>query len=155
MAPGARIRLASLFAVAAVTLVACGGDDTTSSTELPAAEATDGDVDSSGVRVVSAEEAAGIVADAPDGLVVLDVRTPEEFAEGRLEGALNIDIYRDDFAETIDALDRDIPYVLYCRSGNRSQQARMLMDEFGFGDVADVDGGIVAWVDAGLPVVTS
>ena len=47
-----------------------------------------------------------------------------------------------------------MPYLLYCRSGNRSGQALAIMEELGFLDVADIDGGIVAWDDAGLPVVT-
>lgn len=134
---------------------ACGSDDG------DAAPATDSASDTSdaaaaapGVRVVSPDEAAEIQADPPDGLVVLDVRTPEEFAEGHLEGAVLLDIYRDDFAEELATFDRELPYLLYCRSGNRSEQARVLMTDLEFSDVADIDGGIVAWAEAGYPVVT-
>ncbi len=93
-----------------------------------------------------------ILADAPDDLVVLDVRTPEEFAEGHLADATLIDIYEADFADRIAELDPDVPYVVYCRSGNRSGQAVELMGELGFTDVTDIDGGILAWNAAGLPI---
>lgn len=85
-------------------------------------------------------------------LVVLDVRTPDEFNAGHLDGAVMIDFYESDFAANINELDRDQPYLLYCRSGNRSGQTLALMEDLGFTNVADVDGGINAWLDAGLPV---
>lgn len=141
-----RLVLAPLVLVALV-LSACSGGEP----ESPAAAET---TDAAGVRVVSADEGAAIHADPPEDLVVLDVRTPEEFAASHIEGAILVDIAEPDFADRIAELDRDAPYLLYCRSGNRSQAARELMDQLGFVDVADVDGGIVAWADAGHPVVT-
>ncbi len=126
---------------------ACGSDDG----DLAAA-ATDGSDASTGIRVVSPESAAAILDEPPPGLVVLDVRTTEEFAEGHLADATMLDFYRDDFADRLAELDPDTPYLIYCRSGNRSGQTRALMDELGFTDVADVDGGILAWDDAGLPI---
>jgi len=115
-----------------------------------------GDADSgadSGLRLVSADAAGDIFDNQPEDLVVLDVRTPEEFDAGHLDGAIMIDFYEEDFAERISDLDRDQPYLLYCRSGNRSGSTLELMQKLGFTDVADVDGGIGAWLDAGLPVV--
>lgn len=85
--------------------------------------------------------------------MVLDVRTPEEYSDGHLERATLIDFYSADFAAQIAELDRDTPYLLYCRSGNRSGQARTLMEELGFTDVADVEGGMVSWVEGGHPTV--
>jgi rhodanese-related sulfurtransferase len=120
-------------------VVSCGGD----------AEAD------SGIRVISPESANDILFEnPPEDLVVLDVRTPDEFRGARLPDATLIDIYEPDFAERIAELDRDVPYLLYCRTGNRSGQARAIMEDLGFTDVADVDGGIAAWLDAGLPFVT-
>lgn len=143
-----RSLLGTLLAVLLV-LAACGGDS-----DGEGAAAVDPAAGASGVRVVAVEEAAEIhAADAAD-LVVLDVRTPAEFAEAHLDGAVLIDIYEPDFADRIAGLDRDVPYLLYCRSGNRSSEARELMAELGFTDVADIDGGIVSWVEAGQPVVT-
>jgi phage shock protein E len=103
-----------------------------------------------GVRVVPAADAATLL-DEP-GTVVLDIRTPPEVAQARLPGAVAIDYYQPDFAQRVDALDRDATYVLYCRSGNRTSGARALMLQLGFRDVADVDGGIIAWANAGLPL---
>ena len=152
-----RSHLASLAAIG-IVLAGCGSDDgsssiTTSTAPVSEGAAAESPTPGSGVTVVSPEEAAATIDAAPDDLVILDIRTPKEYAEGHIDGATLIDFYRDDFAEQIAALDRDDPYVLYCRSGNRSQQARSLMAELGFTDVADVDGGIVGWQAAGLPVV--
>ncbi len=129
------------LALALLAATGCGDDDVASP-------------ESPGVRVVSVQEAADIQTDPPDRLVILDVRTADEFAEGHLEGATMIDFYLDDFADRLADLDRDVPYLVYCRSGNRSEQAVGIMRELGFADVADVDGGITSWVDAGLPTVS-
>jgi len=71
-----------------------------------------------------------------------------------IEGAVMIDFYRDDFASELAKLDPEVPYVLYCRSGNRSGQTGSLMTALGLSAVDDVDGGIIAWQNAGLPLVT-
>ncbi len=94
--------------------------------------------------------AAEVVAEP--GTVLLDIRTPQEVAEGSIVGAVNIDFYEGDFRDRIAALDRDASYVVYCRSGNRSGQAMGLFEELGFTDVTEIDGGIVAWLQAGLPI---
>ena len=69
--------------------------------------------------------------------VVIDVRTPEEYGAGYLDGAKNIDIYAADFKDQIGSLDRDDRYVVYCRSGNRSGQAKEIMEQMGFTDVTN------------------
>lgn len=106
-----------------------------------------------GIRLVSATEGAAIQADPPSDLVILDVRTPEEFAEAHLEGATMIDFYKDDFADQLAELDPSVPYLLYCRSGNRSGQTTAIMEDLGFADVADIDGGILSWAEAGHATV--
>lgn len=118
-----------------------------SSTDLAATEAAA----ETGIRVVQPAEAAELLEAEPDR-VVLDVRTPAEFAEGRLEGAQLIDYNAPDFEQRVAELDRDASYLIYCRSGNRSAGARQVMEDLGFTDVVDVAGGIVAWTQAGLPV---
>ena len=113
-----------------------------------------GDAESdSGVRAVSVDNAADLFDNQPEDLIILDVRTPDEFNAGHLDGAVMIDFYESDFADRIADLDRDQPYLMYCRSGNRSGAASELMDELGFTNVAHVDGGILAWLDAGEPIV--
>ncbi len=109
----------------------------------------------SGVRTVSAVDVAGVIESAPSGLVVLDVRTPDEFGQGHLAGAVNLDFYDAGFGDLLAELDRDVPYVLYCRSGNRSSSVARMMDDMGFAEVYELDGGIVSWAAADLPLVTS
>lgn len=124
-------------------------------TEQSSTPANGADVlDTGGVRVVPVDEAVSVQANAPADLVVLDVRTAEEFADGHIEGAVMLDFYDPDFAAQIADLDPDVPYLLYCRSGNRSGQTAEIMKQLGFTDVADVDGGILAWTGAGQPTVT-
>lgn len=140
--------------VACIMVASCGGGDSeTSAPSDDAAEVTSAEAQGDGIRLVSAPDGAAMQADPPEDLVILDVRTPEEFDEGHLEGAIMIDFYSDDFAEQIGELDPNVPYLLYCRSGNRSGQTAEIMEGLNFSDVADVDGGIVSWLDAGLPVV--
>lgn len=140
--------LAAPVVAATLVLSACGGGN-----EPTAAAADETSDDAGGVRVATPAEAAATIADPPTDLVILDVRTPEEFDEGHIEGAVMIDFYRGDFAEQLADLDPDVPYVLYCRSGNRSGQTRAMMEDLGFTSVADVEGGIIEWQSAGLPVV--
>lgn len=149
--------LLAVVLTAATTLAACGGNDTGTET-APAdstATAQGNDTDVADIRVVAPEVAARTIADAPDDLVILDVRTREEFDDGHIEGAVMLDFYRDDFADELAKFDPTRPYVLYCRSGNRSSQARAIMADLGFESVEDIDGGIVGWQEAGLPVVTA
>lgn len=83
------------------------------------------------------------------GIVLLDVRTPAEFAQGHLQGAINIDFQSGYFAEEIAKLDKDATYAVYCRSGNRSGQAVKVMSDLGFTSLYDMDGGVIDWVAAG------
>lgn len=132
--------------VSALGIAACGSETPKASSPAATAAAEA----AAGVRVVSPVAAQDLLADGTRTLI--DVRTPEEFAEGHLPGAELIDFNAPDFAERIGALDRNTQYVIYCRSGNRSSQARALFTSLGFTDVADIDGGILAWTEAGLPV---
>ena len=76
-----------------------------------------------------------------DSTVIIDVRTPAEFAEGHLQGAINIDVQSPDFREQVMAFDTDGEYFIYCRSGNRSGQAITQMFQMGFTDMTN--GGSV------------
>ena len=88
----------------------------------------------------------------PD-VIILDVRTPEEFASGHIEGALNIDFNSGDFANEITRLNPSENYAIYCRSGSRSGQAASIMHKAGFHDVSNLNGGVIDWTNAGLPLV--
>ena len=86
--------------------------------------------------------------------LILDVRTPGEFRQGHIEGAVLMN-YRDtDFRQRFAGLDRKATIFMYCRSGNRSSSVLALADELGFQRVYDLRGGILAWKAAGLPLRT-
>lgn len=94
-----------------------------------------------------------IIQTTPD-VTLLDVRTPEEFAEGYIPGAVNINYQEDDFAAlAAKELDKTHPVALYCRSGRRSAEAAAILAREGF-SLYDLEGGILAWEKAGLPVTT-
>lgn len=112
-----------------------------------------GVAEATGLRTVTANDAQAVIAAGGDDLMVLDIRTPEEFAEGHIDGAVNIDFYAPDFGDRLAELDPDARYVLYCRSDNRSGQTMPVLEELGFGDVAEIDGGVVAWAESGLTLV--
>ena len=141
--------LASLGAIALGLglLAACGsGSDTAH--DAPAAIAEAG----SAADVVTLGAEAFRARTQEPGVVVLDVRTPEEFAEGHLAGAVNVDASAPDFDEQVSELDADATYAVYCRSGSRSAAAVKRMQAGGFTDVEHLGGGILAWQEAGLPV---
>jgi phage shock protein E len=84
--------------------------------------------------------------------VVLDVRTPEEYADGHIHKAINIDLNSPDFKDEINKLDKNLTYVVYCHSGARSNAARNIMEESGFKHVINMTGGITDWISEGFPV---
>jgi phage shock protein E len=92
---------------------------------------------------------------AESGVVTLDVRTPGEFAEGHIEGAQLIDFQSGNFENEISALDKNATYAVYCRSGNRSGQAVKVMHDAGFHNVYNLNGGVIDWANAGLPLVNN
>jgi phage shock protein E len=91
-------------------------------------------------------------AKAPGSLAVLDVRTPGEYSQGHLRGALLIDVTASDFEAKVGKLPRAARYLVYCRSGHRSGIALSRMKAMGFEHVQHVAGGIQAWQAAGLAV---
>ena len=86
--------------------------------------------------------------------VIIDVRTPDEFASGHLEGALNIDVQSADFAARIQSLDPDAPYIVYCRSGARAGNAIAQMSQLGIDDAVNAGGVGNASEATGIPIVT-
>lgn len=104
-----------------------------------------------GPTTVGVEEFAELVEQP--GTVVVDVRTPAEFQEGHLPGAVNLDVAAPGFADAVAGLDPDGTYAVYCRSGNRSEQALEAMAEVGITRTAHLADGIIAWDAAGGPTV--
>ena len=93
---------------------------------------------------------AELIADT--NVVVLDVRTASEFAEGHLERAINIDFKQDDFLEKAKAtLPTNKTIAVYCRSGRRSANSADMLSAEGY-KMVNLKGGIIAWKEAGQPV---
>ena len=82
--------------------------------------------------------------------VLVDVRTPEEYANGALPSAINISVTSLNFPIAINRLDKEKPVLIYCKSGTRSARAAIAMKALGFEQIYELDGGYLAWQAAGL-----
>lgn len=133
-----------------VVLAACGEPPAPEEASAPAPAPTA----VAEARLVTPEEARTLV-EWPPGVMVVDVRTVEEYDAGHLPGARRIQL--DEIAAAIDAgqfpATPDAPLLVYCRAGGRSAQAAALLSERGFQRVYDLEGGITAWGEAGQPVL--
>ena len=102
-------------------------------------------------RDISVQDAAALLQNPPQGLVILDVRTPAEFREGHLPGAVNMDYFGGPFETQIQSLPKTAPVLLYCRTGNRSASAYDAMTKAGVGNILHMHEGITKWQQLGLP----
>ena len=84
--------------------------------------------------------------------ILVDVRTPGEYAQGHLANAVLIDIYSDDFKSRVGKLDKSKPVFVYCKAGSRSGSAVGVFTEMGFKEIYDLSGGITAWQRASKPI---
>jgi rhodanese-related sulfurtransferase len=85
--------------------------------------------------------------------VLIDVRTPGEFAEGHIEGAFNINYNSPSFTADLDKLDKQKTYLIYCRTGRRSSDSAEIMVKLGFEKIYRIAGDILAWNAEKLPLV--
>lgn len=104
--------------------------------------------------LITPSEAAGLIETnlGNPAFVLLDVRTPEEFAGGHIGGAVNLDYKSPNFREGLEQLDRSPIYLVYCRSAVRSGRAVAVMEELGFTGVYDMAGGILQWQEEDFEV---
>jgi rhodanese-related sulfurtransferase len=102
------------------------------------------------VTHVNAEQAQKLIADKK--VVILDIRTPEEFAAGHIAGATNINFRAANFEKALASLDKSQNYLVHCASGNRSTQALPKFQKLEFKSLYHLDGGLRAWQKAKLPV---
>jgi rhodanese-related sulfurtransferase len=107
------------------------------------------------LKKVSPVEAYAIIAlnAGHFSFTIIDVRTPTEYAAGHLPGAINRDLSSPTFKDDIDKLEKNKTYLVYCASGVRSTAASKIMQELGFPQIYNMDGGIGAWKAQNLPVV--
>jgi phage shock protein E len=101
-------------------------------------------------QLVEVAEAEKLIA--AKKVVVLDVRTPAEFADGHIAGATNVDFRDKDFQAKLARLDKNQPYLVHCAIGGRSAKASKLMTRLDFKSVYDLKGGLEAWKKADKPV---
>jgi len=110
------------------------------------------------IEHITAQEGFDLIQDNLDNqdFVIIDVRTPEEFAIGYIEDAINIDFYSNTFRDEIDKLDKNKTYLIYCQSGVRSESALEVMKDLNFREVYNMLGGISAYVgDISGPTIKS
>jgi phage shock protein E len=103
-----------------------------------------------GLFSLSQDEARRLLEQRPD-VVVLDVRTPDEFASGHLQKAVHMDYLAADFPDQVKKLDQNKPYLVYCAVGGRSNKAANLMSKTGFREVYNANAGFKDLKAAGLP----
>ena len=92
------------------------------------------------------------VAEVPEDALLLDVREPDEWAAGRIDGAVHIPM--SGLMQRVDEVPKDRDVVVVCKTGARSAQVTAFLLQRGWSTVRNLDGGIVAWVQAGRPLVT-
>jgi phage shock protein E len=89
------------------------------------------------------------------GVLTLDVRTRDEFNQGHIAGAINIDVEAATFNNEVSKLDKSKTYAVYCHSGRRSAIATNQMEKLGFTHLFNLQNGLSDWISQGLPVVNS
>lgn len=124
------LKLAAMLLITALLLAACQSK--------PA---------DTGVINVSIDQTKELISNnaGNDDFVIMDIRTPAEFAQGHIAGAVNIDFSAPDFYQRISALDKNKEYLVYCRSGNRSGKAMSLFTRAGFTKVYHMHTGFMNW----------
>lgn len=132
-----------VFFVLLVVVLGCGKKTESGETHV----STDAIV----FETISADEFQKRISEDQNG-VLLDVRTPEEVAGGKIGDATNIDFRATDFAEKVNQLDKSKTYYLYCAGGSRSSKAAELMKSNDFKKIYELDGGYNGWSSQGLPV---
>jgi rhodanese-related sulfurtransferase len=102
-------------------------------------------------KSISVEDAEKLLK-SDHNIIVLDVRTPDEFKAGHIPGAKNLDFFGDDFAKQVAALDKSKTYLVHCAAGNRSSKACKVFEKENFPSVLHLNEGFKAWEKAGKPV---
>jgi len=136
------IMLSALLAAGIMVAGGCAGEE-------PAATPPEGQI----IKDISVQEAYEMIQQnqANPEFIIIDVRTPEEFAEGHIADAVNIDFYSDTLASELSIMKKDKTYLIYCRSGGRSGSTLDIMADEGFLKAYNVVGGMIAWQDEELP----
>jgi rhodanese-related sulfurtransferase len=135
-----------------LSLFAMGCQAQQGSNQEPKVVATEATGNQEVLKQIDVAGAEQLMASQPD-LQVLDVRTPEEVAQGILTGAKVINLFDSDFAQkAVAILDKSHPILVYCKAGGRSSRAAQTLKENGFTSIYNLEGGITEWMAEGKPV---
>lgn len=106
-------------------------------------------------NALSPAQARQLIEDNRDNekFIIVDLRARSEFDQGHIEGARLIHYYAVNFKRIVSQLDRDATILLYCQRGRQSPLAFRALERLRFTDVFILDGGVVAWTEAGYPLV--
>jgi len=140
-----------------VSLSGCSSDSDSAADTAAASESADVQGPSAGVDTpaepvrVDVPAFAEIITDP--NVTIVDVRTPQEYADGHIDGAVNIPVELPDFMDRVSELDPNGTYAVYCRSGNRSQPAVAGMASAGINGIYELESGTNGWTSGGQPLV--
>ena len=140
-----RLPLAMLGILSLFLIAACGSTTATSEPPTPTTMDTEAEY-----RTLDIEDLANILENNPDAYTIINVHIPYA---GEIEGTDENIAFNDLDALTAAIPDRDTPVILYCRSGNMSEQASRALVELGYTQVWDVPGGMIAWEDSGRALI--
>jgi rhodanese-related sulfurtransferase len=129
-----------LIAMLCISLASCGQKQNENSTAQDSA---------SKISLISPEA----LNSANKDILLIDVRTPEEYASGHLENSININFRAGNFKDLIAELDTNQDVYVYCKVGGRSASAARLMEDMGFKKIYDLKGGIIQWEKDGFKKV--
>ena len=104
-------------------------------------------------NLVSANKFSEIISN-DKSVIIIDVRTPDEFNKGHLKNSLNVNWFDENFDENLNIFSKDLPVMVYCLSGGRSSKANERIKSLGFKNVYELDGGILEWRKNKLPEAT-
>ena len=135
------------------TAVLTGCTSTETNNEPKMAAVSEATFQTTTITNVSAQEAYALIQEksGDPNFRILDVRTPDEYNTGHVEGAINIDYNSDTFKDILATLDRSDEYLVYCRSGDQSSEVVEIMEELEFTMIYHMHGGIIEWSAEGLP----
>jgi len=123
-----RVLMIAVFAILAMTVSACS---------------------SQAVSLISPDNYVSQYVESSTDHILIDVRTPQEFDSGYIDGAVNIPL--DQLEMRLAEIPSDVPVVVYCRSGNRSAQAATILSQNDYTEIYDL-GGVISWTAAGYPL---
>lgn len=149
------VALVAVLGAAFVILSSGDSTDEESEAAVAVAPANAEQLDNNNLPLPGLISPAGYLDDFAESdteYLLLDVRTADEYADGHIEGAVNISLQELQAGLRLDEIPQDMPVVLYCRSGNRSNTAFNLLTGLGYESLYDIDGGTRAWQAQGLPL---